>query len=56
MKKYLYVSVYRNDGTMFHNHLKLSEAHFISRLAQENRYLTVSIETVTNKRYKTIFG
>jgi len=56
MKKYLYVEVIRNDGSTFVNELKLSEAHFISQLAQENRRLIVRLLTCNKEYYKCIFG
>lgn len=56
MKKYLFVEVIRHDGIRFMNHLKLSEAHFISQLAQDNKSLTVTLAKCKPETYKFIFG
>ena len=55
-KKYLHVIVTRSDNTTFVNELKLSEAHFISQLAQENKSLTVYLVLCAGSDYKLIFG
>ena len=55
-KKYLKVLVNRNDGTWFSNPLKLSEAHLVSQIAQENKSLTVQLIETSNEGYKAIFG
>ena len=55
-KKYLHVTVTRSDNTTFVNELKLSEAHFISQLAQENKSLTVCLVLCDGSDYKLIFG
>ena len=56
LKKYLHVRVERTNGTQFYNHLKLSEAHFISQLAQENNEVIVTIDECSPAQYKAIFG
>ena len=55
-KKYLSVHVTSNDGSHFENPLKLSEAHFVSQLAQENMKVEVTCEEVSELEFKTIFG
>jgi hypothetical protein len=56
-KKYLKVLGKRNDGTLFSNPLKLSEAHLISKIAQENMYITrVQCIEVPESEYNAIFG
>jgi len=55
-KKYLHVVVNRNDGTYFKNPLKLSEAYLISKMAQENKEIIVSLKTIPERDYKIIFG
>jgi hypothetical protein len=56
LKKYLQVVVKTHSGFTFTNPLKLSEAHFVSQLAQENESLKVFLVECTPKAYKTIFG
>jgi hypothetical protein len=56
MKKYLNVIVTRKNGSIFTNPLKLSEAHFISQLAQENLKLEVHIVEIHKADYNSIFG
>lgn len=56
MKKYLECTVYKFDGTKFINDLKLSEAHLISQIAQENERITVKIKECTKEYYKIVFG
>ena len=55
-KKYLHVTVETHSGTTYTNHLKLSEAHFISQITQENKRVVVSLGEETPERYKVIFG
>lgn len=56
-KKYLQVLGRRKDGTLFSNPLKLSEVNLISRLAQENEFLTrVRCVEVSEAEYNAIFG
>ena len=55
MKKYLNIRVTNHRGDVFSHHLKLSEAHFISQLAQENKYLVVRMYKCDSKTYKSIF-
>jgi hypothetical protein len=56
MKKYLNVDVCTHDGRTFNNPLKLSEAHLIGKLAQENKAVTVTFVECTKLRYKLLFG
>ncbi|GAG88883.1 unnamed protein product [marine sediment metagenome] len=56
MKKYLNVRVQRNNMQWNDNPLKLSEAHFLSQLAQENHKLVVTCDECTKERYKYLFG
>ena len=56
MKKYLNVIVITKTGKRFINPLKLSEVHFISKLAQENEELTVQCFECSEAGYKAIFG
>jgi hypothetical protein len=56
LKKYLQVVVKTHSGVTFTNPLKLSEAHFVSQLAQENESLKVNIVECTPTQYKLIFG
>lgn len=55
-KQYLRIIVSRHDGTVFTNPLKLSEVHFISKLALENESLTIILVNATDKEYEQIFG
>jgi hypothetical protein len=55
-KKYLHCTVINNGGTMFTNPLKLSEAHYISQLAQENKQVLVKLMICSAAQYKSIFG
>lgn len=56
MKKYLDITVWRNDGSHFNNPLKLSEVHLVNKLAKENQRLTVFLTEVSKETYKFIFG
>jgi hypothetical protein len=58
MKKYLYVIVTRKDGTTFPNHLKLSEVHLLSKIAQDNgtEMVTVKAKCTGIDHYKQMFG
>lgn len=55
-KSYLHVIVTRFDNSTFTNELKLSEAHFVSQLAQENKSLSVRLIKCDPSDYKIIFG
>ena len=54
-KKYLKVMVTTHGGTVFSNQLRLSEAHFISQLAQENKILTVQLIECDEATYNVYF-
>jgi len=56
MKKYLNVTVTRNDGTKFTNPLKLSEERFVTKLAQENKKVEVEIDIASPSIYTDRFG
>ena len=56
MKTFLDIRVTRKDGSFFENPLKLSEAHFISKLAQQNEMVQVCAVTVSDQQFKSIFG
>lgn len=55
-KEYLHCIVTRRDGTQFTNCLKLSEVTIISKLAQENKKLSIELMSVPIKEYDLIFG
>lgn len=55
-KKYLHILVTRNNGTEFKNHLKLSEAHFVSQLAQAHKKVVVFLAICTPDTYRYLFG
>ncbi len=55
-KKYLHCQITAHSGMTFNNPLKLSEAHLVSRIAQENKSVVVTIRTVDIANYKSIFG
>lgn len=55
-KKYLNCIITTHAGTTFSNPLKLSEAHLISQIAQEQKSVTVTLVKCDSKTYKTIFG
>ena len=55
-KKYLSCTVTRFDRTTFQNPLKLSEAHLISQLAQQNFEVTVVLMHCSKDYYKSLFG
>lgn len=55
-KVYLNCVVTRHDGTTFENPLKRREAYLISRLAQNNRSVKVTLRLCTHGTYKSIFG
>jgi hypothetical protein len=56
-KKYLLVTGDFENGALFTNPLKLSEAHFISQIAQD-KITNIKVELVfcDAKTYKAIFG
>lgn len=54
--QFLSVTVTRHNGTTFSNQLKLSEAHLISRIAQENKSILVELVTCTKKEFQLNFG
>ena len=56
VRKYLHVTVYKRGGLTFTNPLKLSEAHLISKLAQEHVEVVVRLEIADEFEYKVIFG
>jgi hypothetical protein len=56
MKKFLNVTVNRNDGSVFQNHLKLSEVHLINQILNENKSILIFLDTCTKERFKIIFG
>ena len=58
LKKYLDVYIYDGKVLKLHNPLKLSEAHFISQMAQNNEDCTihVSLEYCTENRYNLMFN
>ena len=55
-KQYLNVVVTDKNGRHFTNPLKLSEAYLISRIAKENKVLTVQVTECPASAYKLIFG
>jgi len=55
-KQYLNLIVTDKNGNKFRNPLKLSEAHLISKIAQENYHISVTLMTVNPYLYKSIFG
>lgn len=56
MKKYLKCSIITHAGTFVENPLKLSEAYLISKMAQENRKITVVLGEMSIKDYNLNFG
>ncbi len=56
IKKYLHCVILKKDGSTFENPLKLSEAHLISKMAQDHKSVTVSIKEVGESAYKAIIG
>lgn len=56
MKKYLDCVITTHEGKTIHNPLKLSEAHLISKMAQENKEVTVKAKECEDKYYKLTFG
>lgn len=55
-KKYLKITITTHNGLSVENPLKLSEAHLISKMAQENKKLEIKIVECDAKSYKFIFG
>lgn len=55
-KKYLHCIVTTNDGRVFENPLKLSEARLISQMAQENKSVLVTTRECTQQYYEMTFG
>jgi hypothetical protein len=55
-KSYLNLFVTDKQGNKFRNPLKLSEAYLISKIAKENFNISVTLYTVSDKEYKSIFG
>jgi hypothetical protein len=55
-RQYLRVVVTAHSGTTFENPLKLSEAHFVSQLAQENRSLYVELISCSVETYNIYFN
>lgn len=45
-----------NEGKFVHNPLMLSEAHLISKMAQENKSVEVTCKEVTTGYYNITFG
>lgn len=54
--KYINCVVTTHDGNSFSNPLKLSEAHLISKLVQENKLVQCTLDTVTKQMYKLMFN
>lgn len=54
--QYLHVIVTNKNGTKFLNPLKLSEAHIISKIAQENESLTITLKICSKEQYKLRFN
>jgi hypothetical protein len=55
-KKYLDVKIQRKNGSWFNNPLKLSEAHLISKIAQENQKIIIYSAECNLSHYKYLFG
>lgn len=50
------VRITTHEGRTFANPLKLSEAHLLSKIAQENKSALVTCEEMTEADFKTTFG
>jgi hypothetical protein len=55
-KQYLHVGVEKSDGTIFYNHLKLSEVYLINKMVKDGYIIHVQLDECTPEQYKYIFG
>lgn len=55
-KEYLFCEVHRKNGSMFTNHLKISEVKHVAKMAKEHAHVIVHLEKTTPENYKLIFG
>lgn len=58
MKKYLFVTVTKEDGFQYPNPLKLSEVHLINKILKLEGVESVKVELseCTKEYYSSIFG
>jgi len=58
MKKYLFVTVTKEDGFQYPNPLKLSESNLIAKILEleDVESVNVVLSECTNKQYKLLFG
>lgn len=55
-KKYLHCTVYKHNGDVFFNPLKLSESSIINTLVKENQKVEIVLSITTKENYKCMFG